>query len=166
MAIDEAIGFMKIYARRGVSDWKAKVQDATKKRARLLLGPNNIADNEPEAFNTIEAVRGGARKQLFIPMPTVYHTGIEQCFFLPLYEAADKAAFDLLLLCEADNCLGFRFEPAQLGTHDYGHVQMNRKMLRKSFHVNGLPPWVPESYPAFPLRTSEPLAMFLSMATS
>src|SRR5687767_1654090 len=154
MAIEEeAIAFMKDYARRGVRDWKSKVQDATKKRARTLLGPSNIADNEPEAFNTIEAMRGGARKRLFIPMPNLYHTGIEQCFFLPLNESADKAAFDLLLLCESDNCLGFRFEPAQMGTHNYGHIQMNRKMLGKSVDVVGLPAWVPESYPAFPLRT-------------
>jgi hypothetical protein len=127
---------------------------------------NNLAEDEPEASNTIHAIRGGTRKQLFIPMPTIYHTGIEQCFFLPIREANDKTSFDLLLLCEANNCLGFRFEPAQLGTHDYGHIQLNRKMLGQTLPVEGLPDWVPESYPAFPLRTSDPVEMFLSMATS
>jgi hypothetical protein len=167
MPIDEAtIAFMKAYALRGVKDWNSKVPEATRKRARRLLGPSNIADKEWEVMNTIEAIRGGQRRQLFIPMPKVFHTGIEVCFFLPLREADDRAAFDLLLLCETDNCLGFRFEPAQLGTHDYGHVQMNRKMMRESVEVSGLPGWVPESYPAFPLRTSDPLEMFLSMATA
>jgi len=32
--------------------------------------------------------------------------------------------------------------------------------------VKGIPQWVPDSYPAFPIRSSEPLRMFLSMATS
>jgi hypothetical protein len=101
-------------------------------------------------------------------MPNIHHDGIEQCFFLPVNEpVANRPAFDLLLLCLAEpHCLGLRFEPAQTGTHEYGHVQMNRKMMVNAIEVVGIPNWIPESYPALPLRTSDPFQLFLSMATS
>jgi hypothetical protein len=39
-------------------------------------------------------------------------------------------------------------------------------MFRKTMEVTGIPQWLPNHYPAFPIRSSEPLPMFLSMATS
>ena len=64
--------------------------------------------------------------------------------------------------------LGFRFEPADsaASTHGYGHVQMNTAMVRKNIAIKGIPEWLPTSYPAFPIRTSDPIQMFFSMATS
>jgi hypothetical protein len=45
---------------------------------------------------------------------------------------------------------------------------MNQKMLRgdNRLTIDDLPTWVPTSYPAFPLRSSDPIEMFLSMTTS
>jgi len=104
----------------------------------------------------------------FIPMPGEQPSGIEHAFFMPIRIDDERTAFDLLLLCPREKCLGFRFEPGDSGdtTHGYGHIQMNRAMCGGDLPVEGLPDWVPKSYPAFPLRTSEPLEMFLSMATS
>lgn len=77
-------------------------------------------------------------------------------------------AFDLVLIVDDDQSLGFRFEPADKtedSSHGYGHVQMNC-LLQKTIEVKGIPKWLPDSYPAFPMTSSEPLRMFLLMATS
>src|SRR5262249_48239051 len=158
---------LKDYAHLGVRHWNSKVDDAMKKRARTLLTPAMLAEHPTEADNSIETLRGRGRQRRFIPMPHINHGGIEQCFFLPVNEPlAKRPAFDLLLLCQTEpHCLGFRFEPVQQGTHEYGHIQMNRKMM-DAVEVAGIPTWIPDSYPAFPLRTSDPFQLFLSMATS
>jgi hypothetical protein len=164
MVSQDAIDLMKPYAIHGIKDW-SKVKDVVRNRARKLLA-NHLAENEAEAMNAIAVVQGAKRPGMFIPMPNINHKGIVHCFFQPLPAQNDQASFDLLLLCEGNHCLGFRFEPAQLGTHTYPHIQMNRKMLHKELEVPGIPNWVPTSYPAFPLHTSDPLRMFLSMTTS
>jgi hypothetical protein len=158
---------MKLYARRGVSDWN-EAPDNSKQIARFALA-NRIAQNEWEANRTIAAnLKGGADERcMFIPMPRVNHSGIMHSFFLPINEAG-KTAFDLLLIVDSEQSLGFRFEPSDPPdwAHGYGHVQFNRSMFRKTMAVSGIPQWLPNHYPAFPIRSAEPLPMFLSMATS
>lgn len=158
---------MKAYARRGIADWNNS-QDASKRIAYFALA-NKIAQKEWEANRTIDSnLRGGADERcMFIPMPRVNHSGIMHSFFLPIHEAG-KMAFDLLLVVDSEQSLGFRFEPADPPewSHGYGHVQFNRSMFRKTMDVTGIPQWLPNHYPAFPIRSSEPLPMFLSMATS
>lgn len=168
MAID-LLELMKRYARQGIADWD-KAPALAKQKASIALG-NKVADNEWQAFNTIETNLKGVRAEscLFIPMPNVNHDSIKHCFFLPIRIPAQKRmAFDLFLFIDDDKCLGFRFEPADPPdrAHGYGHVQMNCKMCKNSLVVKGIPDWLPDSYPAFPIRTSDPLQMFLSMATS
>lgn len=163
---------MKAYALRGREDWK-RAPKWLKDRARECLG-NKIAENEYEASRTIDATSKGAwdERYRFIPMPNVNHNGVAQGFFLPIREAvkggADQVSFDVFLLVDKDNCLGFRFEPADLpnSSHGYCHVQMNVVMFRESMEVKGIPSWLPKSYPAFPIRVADPLQMFLSMAIS
>lgn len=164
MPIDDAITLMKAYARLGIKHWKGAA-GPLKKRAQDVLGAGGFAQNEAETDNAIDTLKGAKRRELFIPMPKLFHRGVEQCFFLPLKQG-DQTAFDLLLLCKDDRCLGFRFEPAQQGTHAYAHIQMNRIMVRGKLQVACLPDWLPDSYPAFPLRTTDPSEMFLSMVTS
>jgi hypothetical protein len=105
-------------------------------------------------------------------MPKHLKTGIDRCFFLPIREKGAKGEditkFELFLLVGGENCLAFRFEPAHPPptTHGYGHVQMCREMVKKTVVASGIPPWLPIRYPAIPTFTSEPLRMFLSMATA
>jgi hypothetical protein len=163
---------MRLYARQGIADWR-NAPDELRRRARDCLGSGKIADNETEAFVTLNTIYSGtnADRLRFIPMPKRPRGGIERCFFLPIWELdADqkqKMAYDLFLLIARRDCLAFRFEQAHLPqtTHGYGHVQMSRLMLRKTIIPNILQ-WIPDSYPAFPLLTSDPLRMFLSMATA
>lgn len=158
---------MRRYARRGIADWKA-APSASKSIASIALA-NRIAEHEWEAFRTIDAnLKGGAdQRSLFIPMPMVNHSGIQHCFFLPINQEG-KIAFDLVLTVGIEQSLGFRFEPADPpdSTHGYGHVQMNRSMFRETIQVKGIPHWIPYSYPAFPIGSSDALEMFLLMTTS
>ncbi len=164
---------MRLYARRGVDDWKAAPQNLHS-RALKCLGMAAIAQRYAEAEATINTVFDGqnAGRLKFIPMPQCNSAGIERCFFLPIREQRagghETIAFDLLLLVREEKCLAFRFEPAdrQQSTHGYGHVQFNRKMLKRTIEVLGVPEWVPEKYPAFPISTSNPLRVFLCMATA
>lgn len=158
---------MRLYARLGIAHWRA-APSASKQIASFALA-DRIASHEWEANRTIDAnLKGGADERgMFIPMPMVNHSDILHCFFLP-FNHEGKMAFDLVLIVVTEQSLGFRFEPADPPdwTHGYGHVQMNRSMFRKTMEVSGIPQWVPDSYPAFPIRSSEPLQMFLLMATS
>jgi len=158
---------MKVYARRGIADWDGA--PTTSKRIASFALANKIAQKEWEANRTIDSnLKGGAdERSLFIPMPNVNHTGILHSFFLPI-KTEGKVAFDLLLVIASQQSLGFRFEPADPPewAHGYGHVQLNRSMFRKTMEVTGIPQWLPNHYPAFPIRSSEPLTMFLTMATS
>jgi len=163
---------MRLYARRGIADWKAAPQEL-RGRALRCLG-TAIAENETEANVTIYTKYDPTRvnQMRFIPMPKHPKKGIERCFFLPIREVQsggkEAVAFELFVLVARTDCLAFRFEPAHKlpSVHNYGHVQMSRKMLRKTIEVKGIPDWLPDSYPAFPILTSEPLRAFLCMVTA
>lgn len=163
---------MKLYARRGLTDWK-NTPFELRKRAEKCLG-NAIADNEAQANITIQTLYNGQNiEQLrFIPMPKHPSKGIDRCFFLPIRQmrpgGAETVAFDLFLLVTRTECLAFRFEPAHPGPtlHDYGHMQLSRSMLRKNIQVTGIPDWLPDTHPAFPVLATEPLKVFLCMVTA
>jgi hypothetical protein len=171
MAAPNLMDLMRLYARRGISDWKGAPEEL-RRRASYCLGAE-IADNDAEAMVTISTVynQANASRLRFIPMPKHPRSGAERYLFLPIREmdaaGRERIAFDLFMLVARRDCLAFRFEPAHRppSTHSYGHVQMSRMMLKKSILVQTLP-WLPDSYPAFPLPASDPLKMFLSMATA
>lgn len=165
---------MLLYARRGIDDWK-KASSILRRKASQCLGAN-IADNETEAAVTINTtynpdLASHARGLRFIPMPKMTKKGIERCFFLPIRRWTGDGlslSFDLFILVSQRNCLAFRFEPAHphKSRHGYPHVQPSRRLLLKSIQPNGVPEWLPESYPAFPIPAKDSLGIFLSMAVS
>lgn len=170
-------GLMQDYAFQGVADWchKTLTRDEVRKRARECLGPANIADNPTEAAVTLNTIykQENANRLRFIPMPKRPGTGgIDRCFFLPLRTIGaggqEVVAFDLFLLVHQKNCLAFRFEPPHRSptTHGYAHVQMSRKMIRRTMEPSGIPTWLPERYPAFPVFNANPVSMFLAMTTA
>lgn len=171
MSTEKLDTLMRLYARRGIEDWK-KASSILRRKASQCLGAN-IADNEAEAAVTINATYNldcpkGIR---FIPMPKMTRRGIERCFFLPIRRRTSGGmnfSFDLFILVSNKNCLAFRFEPAhaQKSRHNYPHVQPSRRLLLKSIQPNGVPEWLPDSYPAFPIPAKDPLGIFLSMTVS
>jgi hypothetical protein len=166
------IELMSLYARRGIADWN-QAHSSLRLRASRCLGTAAIAENEAEAGVTIQTLyhETNANRLRFIPMPKHPKKGIDRCFFLPVRQRQtggdEIVAFELLLLVQQTDCLAFRFEPAhQRPGHNYGHMQLSRSMLRETIQVGGIPPWVPDTHPAFPVLTAEPLKVFLCMVTA
>jgi hypothetical protein len=164
--------FMWLYARRGIAHWKGADEDL-RRRAKRCLGPWGIAEDNNAARAAIRTIHDPTRptRLMFIPMPKYPKSGIERCFFLPLRETkdgTDTIAFELFLLVARTDGLAFRIEPAHSvrSAHGYGHVQSSQAMLGGTVPVQGLPGWYPDSYPAFPVLTADPLEVFLWMATA
>jgi hypothetical protein len=165
---------MELYARRGVADW-TRAPFGLQRRARECLMATQIATRDADALNTIRTIYDGTNSNALsfipMPMPNPKKQPIERCFFLPIREkkgGVETFALELLVLVKEKKCLAFRFEPADRPSsrHGYGHLQMNQKMLKKTIPVEGVPEWMPDKYPAFPMSTSDPLKMFLAMATA
>jgi hypothetical protein len=163
---------MWLYARQGIADW-LEADDALKKRARECLGAGGIAESNSEARGTIGTIYDGTNSDClrFIPMPKVpVNSGIDRCFFLPIRQlkrdGREIVGFELFMLVARTDCLAFRFEPAHSprSAHGYGHAQLCREMHRKTIEVKGIPVWMPDRYPAFPISASAPLEIFLCMA--
>jgi hypothetical protein len=171
MLSTDSIELMWLYARRGIADWKV-ASPQLQLRASQCLG-NAIAENEYEASATIRTPNNKSNLTLlrFIPMPKHPKKGIDRCFFLPVREIQadgnETLAFELFLLVARTDCLAFRIEPAhKLPVHNYGHVQMSRTTRQKTIPVNGTPLWLPDTHPAFPVLTADPLKVFLCIATA
>ncbi len=168
--MSDYLDLVQSYARLGMAHWD-RAQHWVKMRAIECL-QGAIVEKEHELTQTIKATSRGAwdDRFKFIPTPNVNHNGIAQGFFLPIREDAQRGlgqvSYDLFLIVDNEHCLGYRFEPAdkQDSTHDYCHVQMNQRMFRESLVVTGIPGWLPTSYPAFPMRSDNPIQMFLWMA--
>jgi hypothetical protein len=172
MSISELRSVMKHYADRGLRDWK-RADGNLKTRARECLA-NQIAETPFHLSQTLNTEFKGdnAHKLHFIPMPRrpPKTSGFELGFFLPIQKTNGvdgEVSFDLFLLVEDRHCLAFRFEPAHPAkeAHDYWHVQLSRNLLLGTRETL-VPSWVPDSYPAIPIRRSHPLGMFLTMLTA
>ena len=171
MLPEDLSDLLRLYAQRGVADWQ-KAPSGVRRRAEACLGAE-IADHPAEAVITLNTVydRTNANQLRFIPMPKhPAKGGIEWSFFIPVCEfrgALFSVAFELFLLVSGTDCLAYRFEQAHPppSTHNYGHVQMSQALLRKTILAT-THKWIPVRYPAHPLGTSDPLRMFLAMATA
>ena len=158
---------MMQYALQGLHDWRSRTNQAVQQRATACLG-NRISSTEQELHFEL----GRPRPNKFFPMPKFgFGQDIEHCFFLPrLYrtENSENWNFVLFVLARGANGLAFRFEPASKdgNRHDYAHMQFCRRIMGEDFVLTGVPDWISERDPAFPLPSSDPVKLFLSMATA
>ena len=162
------------YAQVGLREWLKEKGDL-RRRATQWLGNSRIAESDWDVSQTVRTRFNGENHQSlkFLPMPCRPQHSPQRSFFLPIREEIDggeTVSFDLFLIIDEENALAFRFEPADEppSTHQFSHVQMCRSLIRKKIAPHGIPKWVPNSYPAFPLpkTTSDPLHMFFALATS
>ena len=155
------------YARLGVKSWNRRDR-ATRKAAKVALAID-IAEDEYTASEVVKKpFRAGTDKALvLIPMPMP--EGRELAFFAPVdARRSDGAvAYDLALVVdECRHAVGFRLEPADIGadqSHGYDHVQLNVAMGHRTAPLARTATWLPDSYPAFPLRSSGMRDRFLAM---
>lgn len=152
---------LRLYAQRGISEWRADAPRHVKRAAENCLGAG-IAEKNEEMW---QVVHGNVKH--FVPMPKVKK--IDWCFFLPRLPSDPSIiwSFDVVLLRQ-NNTLGMRFEPSHGfgGAHGYSHVQFCRELDKKTIPLSGVPQWLPISYPAIPIPAKDSLEMFLSVGVA
>ena len=157
------------YALLGIESW-TRTERTTRKAARAALGID-IADDTHTASEVVKKpFRADADGALvLIPMPLLPEKrGL--AFFAPInvQQGEDAVAFDLALLVDGGrHALGFRFEPADVGedrTHGYDHMQLSTALGHRSAPLRATADWLPDSYPAFPIRSKDMRDRFLAMA--
>ena len=155
------------YALQGFEDWQQHTDGEVQRRAGKLL--------HHRIFSSDGELRYGMSQSnftKFFPMPKYgYKSEIDFCFFLPRYDNSEGRctwSFVLFILLTKENSLVFRFEPAEdTGRrHDYAHVQFCQSVKDMDPAPIGVPDVMPERDPAFPLPSSNPVRLFLSMATA
>jgi len=186
---------MKRYAMSGLDFWENDVSSGEQQRARRCLGQDVIAEIEEDVNEVVYSRSNRHNPHLvrYIPMPGPVRN-VDHAFFRPIrtYPSKDivKTSFSLFLIVtqreetgdqsggisevpprplrKKDMCLAFRWELPEEGsnTHGYAHIQFCRNMAKNGPDHRGIPDWMPESYPAIPIGTSDPVKMFLSLAMS
>ena len=150
---------MREYALHGIRQWRDVDLDL-RRRANRCLG-NKVIDSERELRYQIDR----PSHDKFFPMPRgSYQRDLKYCFFRTEY----RKSFLQCVLVNDTNSLILRFEPADEPglNHDYAHVQFCREDKGGGIIPLEIPDWIPDSYPAFPLPSSEPLKLFLAMVTA
>lgn len=158
---------MRWYALCGLEDWR-KTSDFTRAKIREQLGLSTVVSNKGELDQALSTPwnHDELDRHKVIPMPYCNQKYGANWFFLPIRQAVYEFSFEAIVLIQNKHVLAFRFELAHSGSpHDYGHVQFMRT-IRKGETTAGIEPWIPDSYPAFPIGASDPLELFLAMAVS
>lgn len=178
---------MCLCAERGLRDWHNACEASRTMAWNCLSG--RIVEKSHEVDHVISE-KLDPIKELYIPMPVPpnmskrrksKHRGFDRCFFLP--ENANGMLIKLILVLlipvvhgrssDGDSrgnfdgkCLAFRFEIAHGSdtTHGYSHVQLTKRTTH--YALPCVPGWLPDSYPAVPVRARDPLELFLSMMTA
>lgn len=169
MTTEATVDLILRYAKLGLKDWGHGRRRSTELQGRVRhLLSDRVATEVWQIASVIRGACGGGQgsgRGFFIPMPRDHHASIRQSLFHPRCDASGRVSFDLLILPDEANCLGFRFEPAESpsSTHAYAHLQLCRSLCGLDLPV---PPWIPDSYPAFPLPACDTLGMFLCLTTS
>jgi len=166
---DELRGLLLPYSRAGVGEWR-RAKDLLQRTVRNILGQKWIAEGVAEAENALARAGRGSPEKL-IPMPLgPGRVRFARAFFSPLVTdggGSTRLAFEVVVIVAKKQALAYRFEPPHRdGTHTYAHVQMSREVLGRILNVEGVPSWLPTSYPAHPLPSHDPLGLFLCMLTS
>ena len=162
------------YAVEGVRDWKNNADHSTRTDAEFCVGQKHLANVEMEIPDALQQSISSAIPK-FIPMPQNEKGDHRKKGFLwPFFALANSkhgsqeiTRFELVILYKGKQCLAFRLEPGHpKSPHDYTHLQFSRKPFRKKVPVHGIPSFVSDSYPAFPLPGSDTLSLFLSMVAA
>lgn len=163
---EDLLRLMLPYARLGIANWRQVPAHLRQTATTMPWGPR-ISDRLRETEYMLQAT--GKAQASLIPMPTVpSKPGYSQAFFAFNAKPSGNRliiGFEVVLLLAGKRELAFRFEPAHpQGTHTYDHVQMSQKILGRSIRLAET--WIPTKYPAPPLPSSDPLELFLCMATA
>ncbi len=159
---------MRGYAITGVRDWKSKAPESIRKNALECLAHRYLAEEEQYIDNILRQEKSSPSPR-FIPMPRPgfrrsTKKRFQWTFFAPV-GLDDIMSFELLILYEKRQCLAFRLEPGhpESRSHNYTHIQFNQDLYKKRIQVAGIPPFISDSFPAFPLPGSDAISLFFAM---
>lgn len=164
---------VKKYSIQGLVEY-GKLPSGTRAAIEARISPlllKRTPHDVERRFNKVGLLRF-EEKFLFIPMPKAGSgANFDWAFFVPRFmmEGSEPTCAFCLLLWKGDPTAGggkgriysFRFEPTQMGSHEYAHIQLTRDVRDPNLETD-LPSWMCTSYPAFPIASS-PLRMFLTV---
>ena len=160
------------YSRHGLAYFKRQSSQMQGKMRASLGG--YLEDNGDQIAWKLARISKGNQSQLrFLPMPRPGGNDFKASFFLPRITRNDDesytCSFIVVFWVDRDNgkTMAVRFEPSGgLGDpHAYTHLQLTRKVTDPNI-TTSFEPWVPDSYPAFPLGYDHPLQLFVGMAVA
>ena len=167
--------FMRGYAIRGLRDWNEKASDSIRQNAAGCLA-HKYLESRDEYIESVFLQKTSSSLPRFIPMPQPgfgkqERKRIQWTFFAPIRfddTSQDTFRFELLILYEKKQCLAFRLEPGhrESKSHKYAHLQFNQKLYNKKVQVTGIPHFISDSFPAFPLPGSDTISLFFSMVVA
>ena len=163
---------MRGYAITGVRDWR-EAPASTKQNAVECLAPMYLADREQHIDDVLRQKKSSLSPK-FIPMPrpsfgkSAKKKRFQWTFFSPVGlddRSKDIISFELLILYKQKQCLAFRLEPGhpESKAHNYTHLQFNQELYKKRIQVEGIPSFISDSFPAFPLPGSDTISLFFAM---
>lgn len=161
---------MLAYSRRGMAEWTRA--EASLKTLAVQCLCNSVAEG---SYDVNWTVGGRNAEPKFLPMPRHGRRGFEWCFFMPKKVGGELSSLILFVLIDREkNSLAFRLECSSRGSHEYSHLQLTSKLERLGVvgwregteQSGGVPKWLPDSYPAFPIPARNWTEMFLAMMTA
>ena len=166
---------MHSYAIKGVRDWKEKASDSVKQNAIECLA-HKYLETIDKYIDSVFLQKTSSFSPKFIPMPRPgfgkqERKRIQWTFFAPIRlcnTSQNAFSFELLILYEKKQCLAFRLEPGhpRSRSHKYSHLQFNKKLYNKRVQVEGIPSFISDSFPAFPLPGSDTISLFFAMVVA
>jgi len=165
VAVEEV---MQRYASRAAEHW-AKLDSAAHKAVSAVVAGGLARDGA-----SVNRVVLGKSAPRFLPMaqlPGLQKAGYVWGAFLPVHSDGQLDALYLLLPAkDTSHSLAFRFEREDPGSlHGYWHMQFAREVKlsgEPNLPLNGVPNWLPDSWPALPIPGKDWLDVFLVMLTA
>ncbi len=163
---------LRDYSHHGLAYFKDQSTDMQQSMRAALSG--GLEDNAYHIERKLAEIGKGNRPQLqFLPMPRPAGRDFKASFFLPRITRNDdesySCSFTVVFWIEKEKgkTMAVRFEPSGgIGdSHAYTHLQLTRTIKDPNI-TTSFKPWVPDSYPAFPLGYDHPLQLFVGMAVA
>jgi hypothetical protein len=135
------------------------------------LANRDVTEVELETGLTGDSIDFGAR---WIPLPLDKSKIWRPVLWLSVNFIKGAASFQVVLMNrhDAEVALGFRFETPSgieegggVGIHHFHHMQLLTE-VRAFGPITEIPPWLPTSFPTFPIEAATPVALAFALLLS
>lgn len=172
--LSEFCNILRDYSRHGLSYFDTQSAD-TRQKLRESISMR-LEDNAKQIEYKLGAITKGRHERLgFLPMPRPGGHDFKASFFLPRIATRidDPEWYDCSFVVvfwierERGKTIAVRFERSddEDDAHAYSHLQLTKRIDDVSV-ATSFQDWIPDSYPAFPLRCDSPIQLFVCMVVS